>query len=79
MGCIDGHYALNPKGRADVGDIDMIDGDNLKTGWTGKSEEVIGELSEQELEEWDELDQAGKWGMPPERGSSFDDERDEDA
>lgn len=77
LGCIDGHYTLNPQGRAVVGDIDTSDGDKLKTGWTGNGEHVIGEMSPEEVEAWDELDQAGHYAMPPERGGSFGDERDD--
>ncbi len=77
LGCIDGHYSFNPKGNGDVGDVDTSDGDQVKTGWTGNSEQVIGEMSAEELEKWDELDQSGKYTVPPEPGGSFGDDRDD--
>lgn len=40
MGCIDGHYALNPRGTASVGEIEFHDPELHKTGWTGRSEIV---------------------------------------
>jgi hypothetical protein len=40
MGCIDGHYTLNPLGRAKVGDVDFHTPELHKTGWTGNSEIV---------------------------------------
>lgn len=79
MGCIDGHYTFNPTGTGDVGSIDTSDGHRLRTGWTGVGEPVLGEMTDEELNAWDELDQAGNYAMPPERGDSFGDERDGDA
>jgi hypothetical protein len=40
MGCIDGHYALNPQGNAGAGEVEMHDSELHKTGWTGNSEVV---------------------------------------
>lgn len=41
MGCIDGHYALNPRGSANVGDVEFHAPELHKSGWTGNSETVM--------------------------------------
>ena len=74
MGAIDGHYSLNPRGIADVGQTEVPRDEVFKTGWTGNSEEAIGELTEAELESWDELDKSGHYTDPPSRSDDAEDE-----
>lgn len=47
MGCIDGHYSLNPKGNGDVGAVEPVDSELHKTGWTGNGEQVTLDTEEQ--------------------------------
>lgn len=64
MGCIDGHYSLNPRGSANVGEIESAHGEVFKTGWTGNSEPAVGEMTEDEVVQWDELNESGHYVMP---------------
>lgn len=52
MGCIDGHYSLT------------VRDETFKTGWTGNSEPAVGEMTEDELAQWDELNESGHYVMP---------------
>ena len=64
-------------GRLRITDVPGVadDDEDLKVGWTGRSEPAIGELTEEQLDDWDELGHSGGYVMP----KSLDDDDDEDA
>lgn len=68
---------LLSEGRARLTDVPGVDDDDerLKGGWTGNSEPAIGEMSEEDLDDWDELGHSGEYLMP----KSHDDDDAEDA
>ena len=51
MGCIDGHYSLNPEGTAETGALEFHDAESHKTGWTGNSE-VVQLDDDDEMQRW---------------------------
>lgn len=54
MGCIDGHYALNPDGNAEVGEVEWHDPELHKTGWTGNN--TVVKLDDDERQHWSWMD-----------------------
>ncbi|MCV7346993.1 hypothetical protein [Mycolicibacterium rhodesiae] len=57
------------EGHARLTDVPGVadDDESLRVGWTGKSEPVIGLLTEDELDDWDELGHSGEYVMPKSR------------